>query len=285
MTITRERTSELCGKSDVVYSMAEYGCLKTPSKDPNKPDYRQLSLYLDALGSDVRLQIIKHIENEAKDIKSISRKIETSPENTKKHLNKLLSLGLVRYGDLRQNVNGQPVKTYILVPGSYEVILRTLGYFCYMQLALTDTIKNPNSDLLHLYPADCPYVKLIGGIDDGKIFSLSLKQNHEIIRLGRMDPDLNNRVKIIPDRDIIVENSYCHVMKISHPHARISCDNGRFFLEDCESVQGTYLNGQRLVKFRKEPLQDNDFIELGNSTHGARFIFYVPQTEERATSG
>lgn len=265
--------------------MAEYGCLKTPLKDPNKPDYRQLSLYLDALGSDVRLQIIKHIENEAKDIKSISRKIETSPENTKKHLHKLLSLGLVRYGDLRQNVNGQPVKTYILAPGSYEVILRTLGYFCSMQFALTDTIKNPNSDLSHLYPADCPYVKLIGGIDDGKIFSLSLKQNHEIIRLGRMDPDLNNRVKIIPDRDIIVENSYCHVMKISHPHARISCEHGRFFLEDCESVQGTYLNGQRLVQFRKNQLQDNDFIELGNSTHGARFIFHIPQKDERATSG
>jgi len=275
----------LCGKSDVVYSMAEYGCLKTPSKDPNKPDYRQLSLYLDALGSDMRLQIIKHIENEAKDIKSISRKMETSPENAKKHLHKLLSLGLVRYGDLRQNINGQPVKTYILAPGSYEIILRTLGYFCSMQVGLTDTIKIPGSDLVNEYIADRPYVKLIGGKDDGKIYSISLHQNHEIIKLGRMDPDLNNRVKIKPDRDIIVEKSYCHVMKISHPHAKISCDHGRFFLEDCESVQGTYLNGQRLVQFRKNQLQDNDFIELGNSTHGARFIFHVQQQDGKATSG
>jgi DNA-binding transcriptional ArsR family regulator len=265
--------------------MPVYDSLKTPSKDPTKPDYRQLSLYLDALGSDVRLQIIKHIENKAKDIKSISRKIETSPENAKKHLNKLLSLGLVRYGDLRQNVKGQPVKTYILAPGSYEIIMRTLGHFCTMQFGLTDTIKIPGSDLVRESIADGPYIKLIGGIDDGKIFSFSLKQNHEIIRLGRMDPDLNNREKIIPDRDIIVENSYCHVMKISHPHARISCDHGRFFLEDCESVQGTYLNGQRLVQFRKNQLQDNDFIELGNGTHGARFIFFIPQKEERVTSG
>ena len=265
--------------------MPEYDSLKTQFKDPNKPDYRQLSLYLDALGSDVRLQIIKHIENEAKDIKSISRKIETSPENTKKHLNKLLSLGLVRYGDLRQNVNGQPVKTYILAPGSYEIIMRTLGYFCSMQFGLTDTIKIPGSDLVREYIADGPYVKLIGGIDDGKIFSLSLKQNHEIIRLGRMDMDPNNKGKIKPDRDIIVENSYCHVMKISHPHAKISYDHGRFFLEDCESLHGTYLNGQRLIQFQKAQLQDNDFIELGNRTHGARFIFYVPQKKSRETSG
>jgi hypothetical protein len=265
--------------------MPVYGSLKTPSKDPNKPDYRQLSLYLDALGSDMRLQIIKHIENEAKDIKSISRKIETSPENAKKHLQKLLSLGLVRYGDLRQNGNGQPVKTYILAPGSYEIIMRILGQFCSLQFGLTDTKKIPGSDLVHENIADGPYVKLIGGINDGKIFSLALKQNHEIIRLGRMDPDLNNRVKIIPDRYIIVEKSCCHVMKISHPHARISCDHGNFFLEDCESTKGTYLNGQRLVQFRKNQLQDNDFIELGNGPHGARFIFHVQQQVGRATSG
>jgi hypothetical protein len=265
--------------------MPEYDSLKTPSKDPNKPDYRQLSLYLDALGSYVRLQIIKHIENEAKDIKSISRKVKTSPENAKKHLHKLLSLELVRYGNIRKNRNGQPVKTYILAPGSYEIILRTLGHFCSIQCGLTDTIKIPGFDLVHEYIADGPYVKLIGGKDDGKIYSISLHQNHEIIKLGRMDPDLNNRVKIKPDRDIIVENSYCHVMKISHPHARISCDHGNFFIEDCESSKGTYLNGLRLVQFRKKPLQENDFIELGNGTQGARFIFHAPQQENRATSG
>jgi hypothetical protein len=265
--------------------MPEYDSLKTPFKDSNTPDYRQLSLYLDALGSDVRLQIIKHIENEAKDIKSISRKVKTSPENAKKHLHKLLSLELVRYGDIRKNRNGQPVKTYILVPGSYEIILRTLGQFCSRQFRFADTIKNQGSNLLHEYNADCPYVKLIGGKDDGKIYSISLHQNHEIIRLGRIGSDLNNKVKIKPDRDIIVENSYCHVMKISHPHARISCDHGNFFIEDCESTQGTYLNGLRLVQFRKKPLQENDFIELGNGTQGARFIFHAPQQENRATSG
>jgi hypothetical protein len=265
--------------------MLEYDSLKTPFKDPNKPDYRQLALYLDALGSDVRLQIIKHIENEAKDLKSISRKVKTSPENAKKHLHKLLSLELVQYGDIRKNRNGQSVKTYILAPGSYEIILRTLGYFCSMQFGLTDTIKIPGSDLIHDYPSGSPYIKLIGGIDNGKIYSISSHQNHEIIRIGRLESDINTREKFIPGRDITVKNSYCNVMNISHPHARISSDHGRFFLEDCESVQGTYLNGQRLVHFQKKQLQDNDFIELGTGTRGARFIFHVPQKESWATSG
>ena len=265
--------------------MPEYDSLKTPFKDPNKPDYRQLSLYLDALGSDVRLQIIKHIEIEAKDIKSISRKVKTSPENVKKHLHKLLSLGIVRYGNGRKNSNGQPVKTYILVPGSYEIILRTLGQFCSLQFGLTGTIKNPGSDLMHEYPADGPHVKLIGGIDDGKIYSISLHQNHEVIRFGRMESDPNTREKFNHDRDILVKNSYCNVMNISHPHAKISCENNCFFIEDCESMQGTYLNGQRLIYLQKKQLQNNDFIELGTGTYGARFIFHAPPHENRATSG
>jgi hypothetical protein len=269
----------------VVKCMPKYDSLNTPLKDINTPDYRQLSLYLDAFGSDVRLRIIKHIETEAKDLKSISRKVKTSPENVKKHLQKLLSLELVRYGDIRKNRNGQPIKTYILAPGSYEIILRTLGQFCSQQFRFADTIKNQGSNLLHEYNADCPYVKLIGGKDDGKIYSISLHQNHEIVRFGRMDPDCIFRENINRDCDIIVENSYRNVMNISHPHARISCDHGNFFIEDCESMQGTYLNGLRLVQFRKKPLQDNDFIELGNDTHGARFIFHAPQQENRATSG
>ncbi|MDD1673640.1 MAG: hypothetical protein LUP99_04440, partial [Methanomicrobiales archaeon] len=56
---------------------------------------QELSEYLDVLSSSVRLRILKLIEKKPKDARTISHEIETSYENTKKHLDKLLSIGLI----------------------------------------------------------------------------------------------------------------------------------------------------------------------------------------------
>jgi len=55
-----------------------------------------LPMYLDILGSDVRLRILKFAATSPKDIREISNEIETSLENTKRHLDKLMSIGIIK---------------------------------------------------------------------------------------------------------------------------------------------------------------------------------------------
>jgi pSer/pThr/pTyr-binding forkhead associated (FHA) protein len=49
---------------------------------------------------------------------------------------------------------------------------------------------------------------------------------------------------------------------VSNEHAAIVFEHGRFVLQDLASTNGTYLNGQRILR---QMLFDNDEIRLGNS--------------------
>jgi hypothetical protein len=49
----------------------------------------------------------------------------------------------------------------------------------------------------------------------------------------------------------------------SHEHALVSFKEGRLFLEDCNSANGTYLNRNRVHPGRKQPLKVNDIIQIG----------------------
>ena len=58
-----------------------------------------------------------------------------------------------------------------------------------------------------------------------------------------------------PDNDIQIDN-----LAISGHHAVITCITNDAFLEDQNSTNGTYLNGQPV---KKNVLRNNDVIELG----------------------
>ena len=58
-----------------------------------------------------------------------------------------------------------------------------------------------------------------------------------------------------PDNDIQIDN-----LAISGHHAVITCITSDAFLEDQNSTNGTYLNGQPV---KKNVLRNNDVIELG----------------------
>lgn len=58
-----------------------------------------------------------------------------------------------------------------------------------------------------------------------------------------------------PDNDIQIDN-----LAISGHHAVITCITRDAFLEDLNSTNGTYLNGQQI---KKNVLCDNDVVELG----------------------
>ncbi|MBQ7902018.1 MAG: FHA domain-containing protein [Clostridia bacterium] len=58
--------------------------------------------------------------------------------------------------------------------------------------------------------------------------------------------------------DIYINNPY-----LSKEHARISFEDGKFYIEDLKSTNGTYLNGNKLGTHPVK-LKDNDKISFGD---------------------
>jgi pSer/pThr/pTyr-binding forkhead associated (FHA) protein len=75
-----------------------------------------------------------------------------------------------------------------------------------------------------------------------------------------------------------VENEIVVVSKrASREHAHIVRDGRRVFIEDQNSTNGTYLNGERLIS--KTLLRDGDRIGVGE----VNFLFHDPETTTRET--
>ena len=54
--------------------------------------------------------------------------------------------------------------------------------------------------------------------------------------------------------------------KVSRVHCRISRhDDGNFYIKDCNSTNGTYMNGQRIRSGVEIPLKKTDKVRIGNT--------------------
>jgi hypothetical protein len=49
----------------------------------------------------------------------------------------------------------------------------------------------------------------------------------------------------------------------SRQHAKLIIEDGKFFIEDLNSANGTYVNRQRVPTGNKKPLQNGDVIQVG----------------------
>jgi DNA-binding transcriptional ArsR family regulator len=239
----------------------------------------ELSDYLDVLSSSARLRILKFLEKKPRDARSISREIETSYENTKKHLDKLLSIGVIKKeaGLGAPTSKGiHPVWEYSLVPGGLEAIIRNLGLFSNTRVQITgseisrrlDEVKNTlNREVL----GDVPAVIVLGGSDDAKVFLLK----NDVVSIGRIDPA--SRTANRPGEDIVLSESYSAVTRVSRPHGRIVRDNNAWYIEDCGSTGGTQLNNKHLEKNVQTRLHDGDLLELAKGVSGVRFLMILPK--------
>lgn len=89
----------------------------------------------------------------------------------------------------------------------------------------------------------------------GKKFVLSAVES----QIGRWDADGG----IFPDVDLDSDDPEA---KVSRRHARITCRDGRYFLEDLGSTNGTFVNrGRRLAPGQPQALQDGDEIIVGKT--------------------
>src|SRR5512145_2887866 len=93
---------------------------------------QELSEYLEVLSNPTRLKILKVIEKEPREISEISSRIDTSYANTKKHIDQLVAIGLVRKeaGFGRETVKGiHPVWKFSVIDGGLEMLIRNIGVF------------------------------------------------------------------------------------------------------------------------------------------------------------
>lgn len=105
----------------------------------------------------------------------------------------------------------------------------------------------------------------VGNSDDMKI-SLYLPNrrkpivicNTPTITIGRADRLRN----AIPTIDLSAENAI--MLGVSRLHAKLLYAEGRFYLKDMGSTNGTWLNQQRLELYEILPIQRGDQIRLGH---------------------
>jgi hypothetical protein len=240
----------------------------------------KLAEYLEILGSSIRLDILKLLMTEPLDVESISHLLckkfgkISSRENTKNHIDKLLTIGLViKQPGMRDS---RAVVKYALVPGSIEVAMRTLSKVMKMdlKLELSKNVAGIREKLSEEFSQSFATIKILGGVDDGQEFLL--KENE--VRIGRVDPE--NMEKYDPKNDIALSDSYGAITRVWKPHAKLILEDGQWYIEHCEGVNETYLWDRKLEKNRKEPLKNGDVIGLAEGAKGVRMVFLLPKTTQ-----
>jgi hypothetical protein len=246
---------------------------------PDESDsLEELSDYLDVLSSSARLRILKFLEKKPRDARSISKEIETSYENTKKHLDKLLSIGVIKKeaGLGAPTSKGiHPVWQYSLVPGGLEAIIRTLSIFSntrgtVLGSEIAKRLDSVRGTLSKEVLGNIPAVIVLGGPDDAKVFML----REDVIRVGRVDPE--NRTSFRPGVDVVVSEGYSAVTRVSRPHALVTRSKEGWVIEDSGSTGGTQVNNRKVQKGTKIALQDGDLIELAKGVSGVKLLVVLP---------
>ena len=83
--------------------------------------------------------------------------------------------------------------------------------------------------------------------------------------IGRWEMDRPRlRIGRTPDNDIVIDN-----LAVSRLHALVEEEKGEYFVKDCDSLNGTEVNGARIERRR---LQDGDEISIAKHT----IVFRIP---------
>ena len=242
----------------------------------------ELSEYLDVLSSSARLRILKFLEKKPRDARAISKEIETSYENTKKHLDKLLSVGVIKKeaGLGAPTSKGiHPVWEYSVVPGGLEAIIRNLGLFANTRVQIVGSeisrrLEEVKNTLSKEVLGNTPSAIVLGGPDDGKVFMLK----HEQVRIGRIDPE--NPVAFSSENDVVLSDGYTAVTRVSKPHGRFLHNKDGWQIEDCGSTGGTKLNNKHIEKNSRVALHDGDLIEFSKGVSGVKLLIIIPQSNQ-----
>ena len=226
---------------------------------------QELSEYLEVLSNPVRLKILKVIEKEPKEISEIASRIDTSYANTKKHIDQLVHIGLVRKeaGFGRETVKGiHPVWKFSLAEGSMGMLIKNLGVFSRINIPMgygeiQGTLNTVRAAVLKESGTDFPALHLIEGKGAGRTFILK----NDRVQIGRIDPDSPSK---LGEGDIALPVEYVAVTRITKPHALVTRAGTGWQIEDRGSSGGTYLNAELIAPMHKIPLKKRGYHRPGH---------------------
>ena len=235
---------------------------------------QELSEYLEVLSNPTRLKILKVIEKEPREISEISSRIDTSYANTKKHIDQLVAIGLVKKeaGFGRETVKGiHPVWKFSLIDGGLETLIKNIGVFSSINIPMgygdiQAKIEPIRKAILVGSGENCPALHLVEKNSSGKTFLL----RKDRISIGRIDPDFPSHAK---EGDIALPVEYAAVTRITKPHAVIIRSGKDWVIEDRGSSSGTYVNSALITPMSRTPLKNGDVIDLAIGESSARFLF------------
>ena len=132
-----------------------------------------------------------------------------------------------------------------------------------------EPVRLTRSQILHFVTSDLDMVEW------EEIYPATLT-GHPYGALVLEDGHLNQRFPLLRDQTLVGRSHKCEVdlpenyKRVSKEHCVIEWHNGRVFLIDMPSRNGTFLNGQ--VVTRREPvlLQNGDVISLGGSPNSSK---------------
>ena len=251
---------------------------KTLSISSDPVFLEELSEYLEVLANPLRLKILKFIEREPKEITAIAGYTGMSYQNAKKHLDLLLSTGLVKRGAGfgRETERGiAPVWKYSLADGAFENLSTTLAVFSSIATPMgyndiRERIHTVRSTFEESGGPEGPVLYLIGGPADGRTFILTSDR----IPMGREDPDHPPAGK---GEMVVLPDEYRAVTRVTKPHAFITRTADCWQIEDNGSTGGTFLNSRRLEPLSMTPLAGGDVIDLSIGANAARFLFIADE--------
>jgi len=235
---------------------------------------QELSEYLEVLSNPTRLKILKVIEKDPKEISEIASRIDTSYANTKKHIDQLVHIGLVKKeaGFGRETVKGiHPVWKFSLAEGSMGMLIKNLGVFSRINIPMgygeiQGTLESVRIAVLKESGADYPALHLVEGKGAGRTYLLKKDR----VLIGRIDPDFPSKLS---DDDIALPQEYVGVTRITKPHAIVTRTATGWQIEDRGSSGGTYLNSELVAPMHKTSLKNGDVIDLAMGEDAARFLF------------
>lgn len=239
---------------------------------------RELSEYLEILGNSTRLRILRLLERRSLDARTISLEIETSYENTKKHLEKLLRAGLItrRPGLGRETSKGiHPAWEYYPAAGMIRQIQRDLGILSNLPdeirgVSLQERIVSVRQKVSLDLQTEDQILLVLGGEWDGRIIPLT----SPCTALGRGGE--NAQAPFPECTAVSFPESYRSLTRISRPHAVIRTRGGLSHIEDRGSTGGTFINGKRISDRDKVLLKDGDRISLSMGEFAALLAYMEP---------
>ena len=120
------------------------------------------------------------------------------------------------------------------------------------------TNKTVDSTIERLFLAITPRLVAVDGPLSGQTFYL----DEAVVSIGRLGSN-----------DVCLEDPF-----VSRHHCVIRNEGDEYMIEDLNSANGTYLNGERV---NAGSLKEGCLIEIG----GSRFLFRLPNPEESITLG